>query len=768
MNRALPSFYGGSIEITFKYIKCILKIYLNLFFRSLMLACSPDMSGGNPSGGREDPTHTPTSLLNNLAWIPPTNTVEEPPTSSVLGSNPIRGSAPPIRGLAQPHPPGPSDFPGFIRPAHHRPPFFIREIYKNGFLKRLPYNEKKSSALAKLMKSDRFWVVFSIHDDIHPFLELWHEPTEVASKPPVYIFPLVACQHISPSIIPADQEWSFVINFDTVAIRFSCNSREVMDDWVEVIRNKLGEMGILNPKGNLYSKVPLGPPVTKPVIRDPTSPLPQPPERPLTVSLPESESGSSIPKLETIMPPQTKSVIETSNGENTSFTTSIYLNQTPESSTQTTKTPSTSLIVNRKSSLPQNPITKTKVTGKSISLSQSLADVKISAQGTEKGSGTGTSSVYLNQSSPNRHVTVIPINSQDDEDKEGAVKQEESEGVNVEFVEYENHTYGAIFDFEDKIAGTDKIVLDTSKPVVSHETSPKQQDRNYDSNPKILDNTMQKENTSRNASSPRRKASSPYKRESSPRKKESSPKRKDSSPRRKDSSPRRRDSSPRRSREKQREGYYSSRERLRDEPPPLPHRPVLRRLSERRQEVYEDKVNIKKKIRKKSQRSSSLGPLLDSNQLGGTEIGASTHSLESVESNPRQAVPKSDRGLGAIPRRPLPLAPRYEDQGGHPLLTSPTRALAELPPGVRPPSYHPLLGLGSATPGSGKGFPPMVPLPGLTCQLSALPGAAGSIPQPAPEERTWNQEDRRSLREQQVLRLRQELAHPGGVRLILR
>ena len=101
-----------------------------------------------------------------------------------------------------------------------RPPFFIREIYKNGFLKRLPYNERKSSALAKLMKSDRFWVVFSVHDDVHPFLELWHEPTEVASKPPQYIFPLLPCLHISPTLIPADNEWSFVINFDTAAIRY--------------------------------------------------------------------------------------------------------------------------------------------------------------------------------------------------------------------------------------------------------------------------------------------------------------------------------------------------------------------------------------------------------------------------------------------------------------------------------------------------------------------------------------------------------------------
>jgi len=43
-------------------------------------------------------------------------------------------------------------------------PFFVREIYKNGFLKRLAPNEKKSSALSKLMRSDRYWVVFSVHD----------------------------------------------------------------------------------------------------------------------------------------------------------------------------------------------------------------------------------------------------------------------------------------------------------------------------------------------------------------------------------------------------------------------------------------------------------------------------------------------------------------------------------------------------------------------------------------------------------------------------
>ena len=64
------------------------------------------------------------------------------------------------------------------------------------------------------------------------------------------------CPICSPSLIPADNEWSFVVNFDGgLAIRFSCNSRAAMNEWVECIRHKLGEMGILNPKGNLYSKV---------------------------------------------------------------------------------------------------------------------------------------------------------------------------------------------------------------------------------------------------------------------------------------------------------------------------------------------------------------------------------------------------------------------------------------------------------------------------------------------------------------------------------
>ena len=228
-------------------------------------------------------------------------------------------------------------------------PFFIREIYKNGFLKRLPYNEKKSSALSKLLRSDRYWVVFSVHDDILPFLELWNEPTEVATRPPHLMFPLAICQHISPSIVPSDNEWSFVVNFEAAAIRFSCNSRQVMEEWVECIRMKLGEMGILNPKGNLYSKVPPPPqktsnnnPMPVQTGRNPMSPLPQPPVEAQSPAG-NTVSSNSVPASseevqaqvhqntqEISNRPRTRaSIVDASDESNQTFTTSIYLNQTP-------------------------------------------------------------------------------------------------------------------------------------------------------------------------------------------------------------------------------------------------------------------------------------------------------------------------------------------------------------------------------------------------------------------------------------------------------
>ena len=595
-----------------------------------------------------------------------------------------------------------------VRPVHVRPPFFIREIYKNGFLKRLPYNERRSSALAKLMKSDRFWVVFSVHDDVLPFLELWHEPTEVASKPPVYVFPLAACQHISPSLIAADSEWSFVINFEmALAIRFSCGSREVMDDWVEVIRSKLGEMGILNPKGNLYSRAPLGPPVTKPVIRDPTSPLPQPP--PVSAAASESAAapsstaaaeatpatpttttaGAGMRRAEDTASTSTKPkrgslALDTTSSQ--TFTTSIYLNQSPDAVTPA-QPPASSLIVSRKTSL---PVTFTGAKPK-LSPSKSSELVAETAAGSEEASeavaissssaaAATVSSVYLGQASPTRHVTVIPIN---DEDTEAEAAAEEAGAA--EAVEFENHTYGAIFDFDEKTI---------SRAAASSSSSQVQGEK---------EKSRSKENL-KEAPVP-----SQQQQQARPDKERQRRPEQDISPRR-------------------------GRDRGRQVPgPPLPGPPpgVLRRLSdrkvaERRQEVLEGSraAASQARVRRKSRRSSSLGPLLDPGQVAGAELGASTLSLESVDSNPRQAMARSHGRGEAAPRRTLP-----DTSLATAAAASPPRHVSELGgPGARPPPYHPLAHAASS-------FPPMIPLPGLTCQLSSVPPPPPvSLPPPGAAE----------------------------------
>ena len=67
----------------------------------------------------------------------------------------------------------------------------------------------------------------------------------------------------------------------------------------------------------------------------------------------------------------------------------------------------------------------------------------------------------------------------------------------------------------------------------------------------------------------------------------------------------------------------------------------------------------------------------------------------------------------------------------------------------------------------------MIPLPGLTCQLSSIPPGMSLPPVPpsaAVDDRVGpgGTNQPRSLKEQQVMRLRQEIGHPAGVRLQLR
>ncbi len=57
----------------------------------------------------------------------------------------------------------------------------------------------------------------------------------------------------------------------------------------------------------------------------------------------------------------------------------------------------------------------------------------------------------------------------------------------------------------------------------------------------------------------------------------------------------------------------------------------------------------------------------------------------------------------------------------------------------------------------------------MTCSSTFLRRLGLALPAPHhSEERTGSQQQQRSLLEQQVVRMRQEIAHPAGVRLILR
>ena len=356
------------------------------------------------------------------------------------------------------------------------------------------------------------------------------------------MFPLAVCQHISPSLVPAgDHEWTFVVNFETVAIRFSCNSRETMEEWVDCIRNKLGEMGILNPKGNLYSRVPSS--VNPSKTRNPMSPLPQPPSaenRPQQQSQPSQLINNSNNNQST-----------TNENNNQSFTTSIYLNQSSS---------------NQGSSTTNNQPTETSVTvaQTSVTVTPQSSAASVSTVSTTTSSGA-TSSVYLNKSNPTRHVTRIPIN------KENGEEEKEDENETTKEQEDEEPYYDAIPD----------MPASEPKPRI----------------PSVL-----------------------KKRQQSPSKQPGPP--------------------------------PSSTQTEKEE--------LARRSSDKAQP---------QRIKKKSQRSSSLGPLLDEQSPIGSSM-ANTNSLESIDSNPRQKLPKGEllrerphgriRATGAIPRRPLALSNSQE------------------------------------------------------------------------------------------------------------
>ncbi|XP_076335983.1 uncharacterized protein LOC143239071 [Tachypleus tridentatus] len=170
----------------------------------------------------------------------------------------------------------------------------VYEIYKNGWLKKNPTFESRRKPFMKVPKPEKFWVIFCVHDDKEPKLEFYDNRRSAYSHKPIFNYALMNCLHISPSIVASEEDYEFVITLDKQVVRLAATSREQMTEWLDTIREKLRDLGILEPKDNIYSKEPLIYPkrsvqivnnnqvqvgVTPRQLRDPNSPLPPVPNQ---------------------------------------------------------------------------------------------------------------------------------------------------------------------------------------------------------------------------------------------------------------------------------------------------------------------------------------------------------------------------------------------------------------------------------------------------------------------------------------------------------
>jgi hypothetical protein len=180
-----------------------------------------------------------------------------------------------------------------------------------------------------LQKSEKYWVVFCVHDDCEAFLEGFTEPRSASTHQPDWSIALQTTQHVSHALVSSEQEFEFVVTLANEIARFSAPTWELMIEWVECLRSKLREMKILSPKENLYSKLPeIRPPLLP--TRDPTSPLPAPP--PVAVNL--------IPGVERVVHPP---LVASASVPTTSVAAPTTTTLTPQPSTSTASMSNTSI-----------------------------------------------------------------------------------------------------------------------------------------------------------------------------------------------------------------------------------------------------------------------------------------------------------------------------------------------------------------------------------------------------------------------------------------
>lgn len=72
------------------------------------------------------------------------------------------------------------------------------------------------------------WVIFCVHNDSIPFLEVYPDEKIALTHKPNISYQLTDVLHITPSICPHDDdEYEFVITFSSDTIRFTASSQYV-------------------------------------------------------------------------------------------------------------------------------------------------------------------------------------------------------------------------------------------------------------------------------------------------------------------------------------------------------------------------------------------------------------------------------------------------------------------------------------------------------------------------------------------------------------
>ena len=174
------------------------------------------------------------------------------------------------------------------------PPFSVREVYKAGWVRPSSSTERRELPFGK--KYNRLWAVFCVLDDTQPFLEFYSEPKSSVSHQPVWAASLSCCMHVSPSIVIQGNSFEFVVTLTTGVLRLGTTTREQMNEWIEILRNRLRDIKVLEPKENFYSPFPESKQTILTATRDPNSPLPLPPLPP-TANTGPLETAEASPEL---------------------------------------------------------------------------------------------------------------------------------------------------------------------------------------------------------------------------------------------------------------------------------------------------------------------------------------------------------------------------------------------------------------------------------------------------------------------------------------